>query len=62
MDGYRFAITCPQCGGDVGEVNRVRQSPVSNIAIVACRGPRCGKHFDLTVRLTPIAREGRTHR
>lgn len=56
--GYRFTVTCPNCGGPVGEINRVRQGPHSQITVVACAG-RCRRHYDLTVRLTSIPKDGR---
>lgn len=56
MDGYRFTVTCPSCGGELRQIQSIRQSPMSNIAIVQCppRPRGCGKQHDLTVRLTPL--------
>lgn len=58
VPAYRFTVTCAHCGGAVEEVNRVRQSITCEIAVVACTNEKCGRHFDLTLRLSPIRREG----
>lgn len=58
IPGYRFELTCPLCGGPIREVQNVRQSAVSAIVIVECEAPRCGRQHDLTVRLTPIRKNG----
>lgn len=58
LAGYRFTISCPQCGGEVEEINRVRQTTVAEIVVVACTGSKCGRQYDLALRLTPIRKEG----
>lgn len=51
VEAYRFTITCPQCGGTVRQVNGIRQSAVSQVVILECTTPRCGKQHELSLQL-----------
>lgn len=41
MNGYRFHLTCPRCGGDVEHVASGTSSGVDTRAVVRCTTPGC---------------------